>query len=152
RENVIAALEQASGQKHYPPVVRWDLVSRRRITVVPVDHWLLLEDTTAFRAVLTPKDGTAPQHVNSTRAGGRHLAYFIPGQTPGDAELSLERYAPDLRSVQAVVRFVALPETLSPSPWARPLDPTEPRSNPPSVLLTNRRGGMARLLMDLGRI
>jgi glycogen debranching enzyme/glycosidase len=142
REDVIAALEKAESQNHYPPVVTWALLSRRRITVVPQDHWLLIDDAAPFRAVLKTGDG-APQHVSSIRVGERHIASFIPGQTTGDAELSLERYCVDHPQVQAQIRFVALPD---------PNRQSAIDNRQSLVLLTNRRGGMARLGVDLGHI
>jgi glycogen debranching enzyme len=143
KEDIIAALEKAASRRHYPPVVTWDLLSRRRITVVPQDHWLLVEDAAPFRAVLMTGDAAPPQHVSSIRVGERHVTSFIPGQAAGDAELSLERYCVDHQQVRAQVRFVALPSHLAPrtSHFANSL-----------VLLTNKRGGMARLGVDLGRV
>jgi len=85
REDVIAALAKASAEQHYPPVVTWDLVSRRRVTVVPQDHWLLVEDTEPFRAALTTADGAPPRHVVSIRVGPRHIASFAPDQALGEA-------------------------------------------------------------------
>ena len=143
KEDIIAALEKAVVEKHFPPVVTWDLLSRRRITVVPQDHWLLIEDAAPFRAVLKTGDSTPPRHVSSIRVGEHHIASFVPGQAAGDAELELERYDVEHPQVQAQVRFVALPSHLAPrtSHFANSL-----------VLLTNKRGGMARLCVDPGRI
>jgi predicted glycogen debranching enzyme len=143
KEDIIAALEKAVVEKHFPPVVTWDLLSRRRITVVPQDHWLLIEDAAPFRAALKTGDGKPPQHVSSIRVGKYHIASFAPGQAAGDAELALERYDVEHQQVSAQVRFVALPSHLAPrtSHLASSL-----------VLLTNKRGGMARLCVDPGRI
>ncbi len=180
KEGVIAALEKAGGHNHFPPVVTWELSSRSRITVVPVEHWLLVSDATPFRAVLKSNDGSAQQHVGSIRVGERHIAAFISGQTVGDAQLELERYADKHQRVQAQVRFVSVPpaslphgvrpssgaETLELSRDCNPLDtlrtlvvsapgdgrtPSGPLTQP-MVLLTNGRGGMARIPVDLGGV
>jgi len=143
KEDIIAALEKAGAEEHFPPVVTWDLLSRRRITVVPQDHWLLIEDAAPFRAVLKTGSGQPPQHVSSIRVGPQHIASFVPGQIVGDAELELERYNVEHPQVKAQVRFVALPSriTRGPSHLANSV-----------VLLTNKRGGMARLGADFGHI
>ncbi len=143
KEDVIAALEKAENPNHYPAVVVWDLLSRRRITVVPQDHWLLVQDDAPFRAVLRLGNGTPPQHVVSMHVGKHHIAAFIPGQTVGDAELDLERYCVDHQHVRAQIRFIALPPRTTSH---------EPPAASPLVLLTNKRGGMARLCVDPGRI
>jgi glycogen debranching enzyme/glycosidase len=174
KEDVIAALEKAEGQNHYPPVVTWDLLSRRRVTVVPQDHWLLIEDAAPFRAVLKAGNGKPPQHVSSLRVGEQHIASFVPGQAMGDAELELERYDVEHPQVRAQVRFVSV----RPSQRAAGFQPADAAISTaailcgradveahqfrrqvaggtlpqPLVLLTNHRGGMARLCVDPGRI
>jgi len=143
KEDLMAALEKACGAKCFPPVVTWDLLARRRVTVVPHDHWLLIEDTSPFRAVLKTRDGAAPQHVSSLRVGNRHIACFAPGQPVGDSELHLERYTSEHPQVQAEIRFVSLPSRNTQHAT---------RNTHSIVLLTNQRGGMTRLGVDLGRI
>jgi predicted glycogen debranching enzyme len=101
----------------------------------------LEEDEAPFRAVLRTADGSPPQHVSSIVVGNSHIASYMPGQSVGDAELELERYAPDQKQVQAKVRFIGLPQRAAGNTLANSL-----------VLLTNKRGGMARLGVDLGRI
>jgi len=143
KEDVLAALEKARQEQHFPPVVLWDLPAARRITVVPREHWLLIEDTAPFRAVLRPADSSTAQHISSVQVGGSHIAAFVPGQAAGDAKISLERYEVRQPQVQAQVRFVSLPSGSSQSavPALQSI-----------VLLTNNLGGMARLGVDLGRI
>jgi len=143
RGDVIGALEKVNDGNRYPPVVTWDLLSRRRITVVPQDHWLLIEDDAPFRAVLETEKGKPPQHVSSIRVGERHIASFGPGHVGGDAELSLERYCVDHPQVRAQIRFVALPD---------PNRQSAIHNRQSLVLFTNKRGGMARIAVDLGSI
>jgi glycogen debranching enzyme len=132
----------------YPCVISWDLLDRQRITLVPPGHWLLVEDAAPFRASLAFADGSPVQNVESIPAGNGHFACFTPRQTAAEAALLLERYAEAEQRVQAAVRF--LPPLLeSPGPW-RTSDRGLRASN--LVLLTNGRGGMARLCVDLGRI
>ena len=146
--DIIAALEKAIEQDGFPKVIRWNLIDRRRISLVPPEHWLLIEDTTPFRAGLESNGGDAGrksvERVESVFAGNAYIACFGPRDRPGDAKLLLERYAEEDQQVEASIRFLA------PSPDLQP----DIRSPKPEdlVLLTNGRGGMARLCVDLGRV
>jgi predicted glycogen debranching enzyme len=139
------AFEQATGEKHFPRVVRWNLVDRRRITPVPPDHWLLIEDSAPFRARLNGGNGVAAKNVRSIPVRDGHVACFPPGGDPRDARLSLERYDESEPAVEATIRFLA----------ARPDSLRFETQNPQAdalCLLTNGIGGMARLCVDLGRV
>jgi len=123
----------------------WTLPDHRRITLVPPGHWLLIEDSTPFRATLgMPGEGDATRatHVQSIVVGSRHVACFPPRENAVEAELILERYAAADQKISAVIRFLpATPkfEIRKPKPGSL-------------VLLTNGRGGMARICTDLGRV
>ena len=128
----------------YPRVVTWTLSDARRITLVPVGHWLLLEDAAPFRAALevTSSPPAPVVRVQSIPAGNVHIACLPPQAAAADAQLLLECHAP-VRKISAALHFVA------------PEPPAPVASLPPAeaiVLLTNQRGGMARLCVDLGRI
>jgi predicted glycogen debranching enzyme len=146
------ALEKAARQDVFPQVVRWALFDRRRVTLVPPGHWLLIEDTAPFRASLEmrmadgrPRNEMAPQHVCSIAVGNSYMACFAPRQAAADATLLLERYADRDQCVEAALRFLV----------ASPQYPQSAIRNPQSddlVLLTNGLGGMARMCVDLGRV
>ena len=146
-------LSEAAAGKIFPRVIVWDLLDRRRLTPVPPGHWLLVEDTAPFRAELrsqksevrSQKENIIARHVQSVAAGGRHFACFAPGETVGEATLTLERYAAASQKITAAIRFLA-PEPAAPTSSGRLPTPGS------LVLLTNGRGGMARLGVDLGRI
>jgi predicted glycogen debranching enzyme len=137
-------LARAGSLPFYPRVVTWTLLDARRVTVVPAGHWLLLEDPAPFRATLETGHATAV-HVQSVPAGNVHVACFAPADATGDAQLLLERHAATPHQTAAAIRFVA---SVSPPP---PPIPTLPPADS-LVLLTNARGGMARLCVDLGRV
>ncbi len=143
RENVIAALETVFARPTYPPVVTWDPGARSRVTVVPQDHWLLIEDETPFRAALHFGGKVPPRHQTSIRVNDRHYACYPPGPLAGPVELHLERYGAGETSVVAALRFFALTE-LGPHSDLPPRDAL--------ALLTNGRGGMARLGVDFGQV
>ncbi|HXG48796.1 MAG TPA: amylo-alpha-1,6-glucosidase, partial [Methylomirabilota bacterium] len=97
------------------------------------------------------------RHLQSATVGQQHLACFAPGHAARDAELVLERYAATHPSVRASVRFVTPGGKRGPAEASGP--PPDPELVPPATrdpdalaLLTNGRGGMARLLADLGRV
>jgi predicted glycogen debranching enzyme len=136
-------LTEVETRQIFPRVVEWTLLDIRRISLVPPGHWLLIEDTTAFRATLEIS-GQA-RHVQSTAVGRRHVACYAPSATATtvDARLVLERYAIASQKVLATVCFLAS------EPQPIPAVNLQPAS---LALLTNEIGGMARLCADLGRV
>ncbi|MCI0745837.1 MAG: glycogen debranching enzyme N-terminal domain-containing protein, partial [Verrucomicrobia subdivision 3 bacterium] len=136
----------------YAPVVSWTLVDSRRITLVPPAHWLLVQDTAPFRATLETRERAL--HAESIQAVGGHFAVFGPTLATGDALLRLERYAGERPHVEGIVRVLkAAPDVreLEPMPGVAAARQMTAQGGA-SVLLTNGRGGMARLRVDLGRI
>ena len=139
----------AEAPKVFPCVVEWTLLDARRITLVPPGHWLLVEDSAAFRATLTGAGLVI--HAQSIAVGTRHIACFAPSQrasgalleTPTlDVTLTLERHATTSQKISAALRFL----TVHPPAAAIHPRPTD------LALLTNNLGGMARLCADLGRV
>ncbi len=172
RKNLERLRDATAADEIYPPVVTWELADRRRVLPVPPGHWLLIRDSVQFRATLSSESGERPQHVQSIFAGGGQIACFPPGQPPGDAHLTLERYGLDGRAVDAEIRFLSAGPDLD-SGGATPLAISNLASwrdlaatsgavksaarsalerEQPLVLLTNGLGGMARLCVDLGAI
>jgi starch synthase (maltosyl-transferring) len=144
-------LQEAGAQKILPRVVTWTLHDTRRITLVPAGYWLLVEDSAPFRATLETQDEECRTenekrgaiHVQSIPAGDVHVACFAPSENAADAELKLERCGAASQKISAALRFLA----------AEPEKPSTFNLQPSSlVLLTNGRGGMARLCVDLGRV
>ena len=135
-------LPEVEAGRIFPRVVEWTLIDRRRITLVPPDHWLLIHDTAPFRAGLRSRDESAATiHVQSISVGEGHIACFPPRGSAAETELILERYAATSQRVSAAIRFLA-PTPSSSSSF----------SSSDLVLLTNGRGGMARICVDLGRV
>ncbi len=133
-------------ENYYPRLVNWTRLDRRRILPVPPGHWLLLTDDTPFRATLCFGDETR-QHVQSIEVSAGHIACFPQCEHAGDAQLFLERYAPDDQRVQAQVRFLGAEPDMK---WL--VSKTPPPRGRDLVLLTNGIGGMARLCLDFGAI
>jgi len=151
-------LGEVEAQKVYPRVVTWTLPDVRRIMLVPEGHWLLIEDTAPFRATLEARPpprsgrarneedgawkGTAEEvHVQSVRAGEVHVACFAPFPTAREAKLLIERQAAPQKISAGIRLLPATPQAESQMPHSNDL-----------VLLTNDRGGMARMCVDLGRV
>ena len=170
--NLIEALNAAEPQKQFPRVVTWGLIDRRRVTLVPPDHWLLVRDDAPFRVTLRLEAG-ASQHAESLLVGKGYVAAFPPRRGESDAELKLERYGvtdqqvtgairclpgdPDLRDDRTTARSSIGIEVRPVSHASAARMPHEPETAPVEsqsaiVLLTNGIGGMARLCVDLGRI
>ncbi len=142
RRDLLDALDGAKGK--FPQVARWSLLDRRRVVPVPPNHWLLLHDSRPFRATLQFDDAREIVEPIETRDGW--VACFPPRRPEAamDARLVLDRYGLTSDLVAGAVRFLAV------KPLVRGvLAPPPPDS---LVLLTNGRGGMARLCVDLGRV
>lgn len=137
------------GEQRFPQVVSWNLLDRNRVTPIPPSHWLLIEDSVPFRVTLTCEREKPACHFESVPVGKGHVAALPPRDAPTDATLSLERYADEGHHIQATLRFLAS----EPSGGNYQL-PVINHQSPciDRVLLTNGRGGMARLCIDLGRI
>jgi len=138
-------LNELTHHEKYSRVVSWTLPDRQRVTPVPPDHWLLIEDRAAFRATLAFAGGNTAQHVESTAFEGGHFAYFAPVRTGGEAALHLERYSIEEQHIEARIIFLVSSPDVAQGP-AHPPRATD------VVLLTNQRGGMARVCLDLGRV
>jgi starch synthase (maltosyl-transferring) len=139
-----AALDAAKGQ--FPQVVTWTTLDRRRITPIPPGHWLLLRDDRPFRARLQCGQTRAPEVAEAIEVRDGFIACFAPKEpdVSFEGELELERYGAVTEMARAQVRFLAARPSFS-SRMTKP--PAEAL-----VLLTNGRGGMARLGVDLGHI
>ena len=148
--NLVDALTRALSEKSFPQVVSWSLIDRRRITLVPPHHWVLVEEEYPFRATLRFAAAGVEQRAESIAAGGRQVVCFPPAQPRGDAELALERSAPDDQHISAGLRFLSPQPLLPPHlEWKAGAKAERP---PGLVLLANGRGGMARMRIDLGSV
>jgi predicted glycogen debranching enzyme len=142
----------------FPCVVVWTPLDLRRITSVPPGHWLLIHDTTPFRAALVcSENGSKAQNVESFAVRDGHVASFPPRDTATDATLLLERYALQNQNAEAAIRFLASDPDFRSHVSRFNVSPTQAKSDQAPrrtdlVLLTNGRGGMARLCVDLGRV
>ncbi len=145
RKDLLAAIDSALNQAGFPQIVRWNPSDRYRITPVPPDHWVLIEDTARFRASLRADDDAWIKNFESIQILGGHIASYPPRFDAGDAILQLERYAEADSQVEATIRFLPK-DSDSPTP--------EPRLPKPNdiVLLTNGIGGMARMCVEPGRV
>jgi glycogen debranching enzyme len=139
-EDLDAALAVAMDPAVYPAVVAWEPADARRILPVPPDHWVLVREDSPF-ALTLQRPGAPDLCLRSLELGGRQTAALPPGAAPpGEARLSLDRFGQGGEPLQATLRYLA----------------AEPRweggSEQGRALLTNGRGGMARLAADLGAI
>ena len=143
KSSLVELLRDAEQQKIFPRVIIWTLLDRRRVTPVPPDHWLLIQDSAPFRATLQMQNENGRAiHVQSIAVGDSQIACFQPRETATDAELILERYAAASQHISAAIRFLS----------AKPASEIRHPKSGDLVLLTNGIGGMARMCVDLGRV
>jgi glycogen debranching enzyme len=144
KSSLAELLREAEQQNFFPCVIIWTLLDHRRVTPVPPNHWLLIQDSAPFRATLEvrgEKGDMRAEHAQSIAVADGHIACFAPRETAADAGLTLERYAAASQHIAAAIRF------LSPAPSF-----SSSFSSSDLVLLTNGIGGMARMCVDLGRV
>ena len=175
-QTIVKNLEQllnapeAGESAYYQPVVHWSRADCPRIVPVPPAHWLLIEDTVRFRAILELSDGTAAQTMEAIEVEKGFVAGFSPRGIPGKATVKLERYTTDMRQVTGELLYLAAQPKVTPerlalnsaqlAQWREELAQARQSNQPiaqaileqPLALLTNGRGGMARLCMDFGAI
>jgi predicted glycogen debranching enzyme len=140
-QGILERLQDSMAREQYSRVILWEAIDCKRVTLVPPGHWLLLKDSARFRATLQLPDGSV-QNVESIGVREGEVAWFLPPSVKGEAHLRVQRWKDGARPLEARLQLLsAVPDLIQGKP--RPDD---------LVLLTNGRGGMARLRVDLGRI
>jgi starch synthase (maltosyl-transferring) len=144
----VSYLARAAGAKGaYAPVVPWECTDASKVALVPPGHWLWITDAKAFRARLEFTGESASVNIASTPWKGGHMASVAPRSVPTsvDAVLRIDRMTPVQEEVSGTVRFLGTTPNSTPTL-------AELRAADSLVLLTNGRGGMARMRVDLGEI
>ncbi len=106
----------------------------------------MLKDPKPFAAVLKYGNDGAEERAEAIEVRDGFVAFFPPRDSGQfyDAELELEVYTAEPINVSAAVRFLRASPSYSPVA-VKPVPDAV-------VLLTNGRGGMARLPVDVGRV
>jgi starch synthase (maltosyl-transferring) len=145
----LADLAQQSKGGVFVPVIHWTSPDQRRVLPVPPEHWLLVVLPDRFRLSFRGSDGSS-LNLHAVPGDGEWFAAIPPGQPFGDAQLMVEAYRNEVIHLRGEVRFLKpLPE------WQSQLADIALLSRVArdrTVLLTNGRGGMARINLDLGRV
>ncbi|MET0283625.1 MAG: amylo-alpha-1,6-glucosidase [Polyangiales bacterium] len=138
RKDLLAALQHT--QARYPRVITFRAEHARRVTLVPPEHWLLVRDDFPFEVVLARGDGDLV--LRSTRMDEGHVAAIPPhdGEQERDLTLRLNRFQEEGTVIEAKLR------------WLPHLASFSGVGDDGLVLLTNRRGGMARMHASLGSV
>jgi predicted glycogen debranching enzyme len=133
----------------FPRVTGWDVVDARRLTVVPPGHWLLIQDSAHFRATLKVAGTKNVETAESIATESGEAAWFAPRDQAAEATLELERYIGTDLCVETGIRFLPPQPAASRGSKRLSVESLEPDD---LILLTNGRGGMARICVDLGRV
>jgi len=139
RRDLLAALDAAHAVPAYPRVTMWQAEDAQRVSLVAPDHWLLLKDPSPFQLTLRMAD-QPDLHLRSVPMEDGCIVAIPPSARKGQASLTLQRHVSGAGLLEAHLHF--LPELPN---LARP-------GRRGLALLTNGRGGMARLHADLGAI
>ncbi len=143
RMDLLEAVRTAMDANHYARVVEWQVADARRIVLLPAGHWLLVRNMQPFRAVLRQGD-VAGEHAQSVEISGGHMAVFPPRTVAADLRIDVEFHRCQSGHAGRVLGTVR----------ALVADGQGAQSNerPKTALLTNGRGGMARLAVDFGAV
>src|SRR5439155_16677565 len=123
----------------YSRIVVWQASDCARILPVPPGHQLEIRHGFAFKAFLEFSDGHGTASVDSRCVNTGHTASFEFPSHPGDAVLLVQ--PSDGYTLRGWIRFLT---------GSAQMEPVVPADG--LVLLTNGRGGMARICVDLGSI
>ncbi len=145
REDLIDGLCKAIGHTGLPKVTRWSRLDLKRITPVPHDHWLMVEDEVPFNVSVEDGPGALLRET-SIFAGGRHVAAFSPRHFRGKTTIDLQRFANSDRRSKGELLFMKGGPKAAPGLSAL-VHPSESMA-----LMTNGIGGMARICVDLGLV
>jgi predicted glycogen debranching enzyme len=138
KRDLLAALSKARAHEGYARVIEFRLEDARRITPVPPGHWLLFEDAAPF--ALTTRERSGTRRLRSVAIGARHVATLPPAPAADEHDVALELRGSGGAVVHATLRRLSA----APRPVAG--------ARRGLVMLTNGRGAMARLQVDLGAI
>ena len=140
RRDLLAALDGALSAPAFPQVTVWQVEDAHRVSLVAPGHWLMLEDPSPFEATLQMAD-QPDLHLRSVPVDGGFITAIPPlPARKGVASLTLRRHVAGADLLRADLQY--LPELPN---LSRP-------GHKGLALLTNGRGGMARLHADLGGI
>ncbi|MBI1751767.1 MAG: glycogen debranching enzyme N-terminal domain-containing protein [Acidobacteria bacterium] len=138
--DLLGALDAALAAPGFPRVTVWRTENVGRVSLVAPHHWLLVREEAPFTLTLS-LPGQSDLHLRSVPMDEGFAAAIPPlPERQGDAALCLQPHRAGAVRLQAVLRF--LPAAYVPPPPGRG----------GLALLTNGRGGMARLHADLGAI
>ena len=136
------------GKDHYPCLSTWQVEAEAKTTVIPQNHWLLLRHNGPFRWDLSLSEGEQDNELHGESFAlndEQHLALIQPG-LGGDATLSLHCK----QTAQTITgSFLFTGEGGAPSQSDKQASKDLKKG---MALLTNGRGGMARLAVDLGSV
>lgn len=141
RTDLLAALRSAREKLGYTPVVTWTVEDARRVVLVPPHHFLLIVDPERFEVDVLSAGVPGRQVSIPTKVG--HVVSLPPlGGEERDLVLRLDRYGDGEPPTESTIRVVG--------EWGSPSTRFLERSE--RVLLTNGRGSMARIPIDLGSV
>ena len=129
----------------YPMVSVWKPSDSDRILPVPDKNWLIVSDEEPFRVSL----GSRSESSVSMKTG--HIAVFSPKKMNSEESIIFRRAIEAGRKIEGLVRFLPiLPDDNQIS--CDDLRSGKAKFIKPLALLTNGRGGMSRICVDLGEI
>ena len=140
--DLVAALKAAP--KAYPLLVSWGTQDLNRVVCLPPAHWLYIQDPAPFSITLT-MPGRPQLYLRSIPVADGFIAAVPPtllphNERPLDADILMERFKEARTPHPGRLRLLAVAPIFT------------HHAKEGLCLLTNGRGGMARLHADLGAV
>ena len=147
--DLLAQLRESVHSEQFPKINIWRRRDSSRVMSVPAGHWLMVCDEMPFEVQIS--GASAPCLVSSVAMGDTHIASLGPMEEAGRYGISFQERGGEGASVEgslAVFSFEPTGESFDAQTVRRVRESLEA----PVALLTNGRGGMARIPVDLGAI
>ena len=147
-----SAVERGEFPKTFPAVVLWE-PGERRVVQTPTNHWLVFRDRGPFEVRLRRPSKDPLRCVASTELSeGVHLACVDSDrQRPGRASVEFQSWSKPSEIARGEVLFLSADSAGCETRKLFSVEAENPLESP-MVLLTNGRGGMARLAVDFGQV
>ena len=146
---VLAQIRDAMNSEHFPQTNIWRRRDSSRVMPMPVGHWLMVCNETPFEVRISKAN--EPGLVSSVQMENVHVASLGPLEETGRYQILFQEREGEGTSVEGEIEVAPF------EPSNETFDATSVRLNgetleAPVALLTNGRGGMARIPVDLGAI
>lgn len=145
----VETIEKLTTRQGYRNLCFWSANDVGRIFMVPNHHWLCVMHDRPFELLLTGEGELLKARGRSVAWQGKHLFVYWSQEDSGDFALTLTDLGSKVAVIEGQGQFLENNPEI-PRLFTKGTLAFEGAVNGPSVLLTNGRGAMSRISVDLG--